>query len=103
MKHQINSQDGRAGQVAAVTEVRRGHHVLRVEHLLGQLGDGDSSEGVSATAGQRSEANHEEVETGEGHHVDRKLAQVRVQLTGETQRDSDTRHDSRHQVVEVAV
>lgn len=90
----MNSQDGRASQVATVAEVRRGHHVLGVEHLLGQLGDGDSTEGVSATAGQRSEANHEEVETGEGHHVDSKLAQVRVQLAGETQRDGNTRHDS---------
>lgn len=103
MFYQINSQDGRASQVATVAEVRRSHHVLGVEHLLGQLGDGDSTEGVSAPAGQRCEANHEEVETREGHHVDSKLAQIRVQLTGETQRNSDTRHDSRHQVVEVAV
>lgn len=58
---------------------------------------------MSATTGQRSEADHEKVETREGHHVDGELAQVRVQLTGETQGDSDTGHNGRHQVVEVAV
>lgn len=58
---------------------------------------------MSATAGQRSEADHEEMETGERHHVDSELAQVRVQLAGEAQRNGDTGHNSRHQVVEVAV
>lgn len=43
-----------------------GHHVLRVEHLLGKLGDGDGAVLRAAASGQRSEANHEEVETGEG-------------------------------------
>mgnify|MGYP006975995347 CR=1 FL=1 len=32
---------------------------------------------------QRSEARHEEVKTRERHHVDRQLAQVSVQLSGE--------------------
>lgn len=58
---------------------------------------------MSATASERCEAHHEEVETGEGHHVDSKLAQVRVQLAGEAQRDGDAGHDSRYQVVEIAV
>lgn len=58
---------------------------------------------MSATAGQGSEADHEEVETREGHHVDSKLAEVRVQLAGETQRNRDAGHDGRHQVVEVAI
>lgn len=98
-----NLQDGRARQVTAVAEVRSSHHVLGVEHLLGKLGDGDGTEGVSATAGQRSEADHEEVQTREGHHVDSKLAKIGVQLARETQRDSDAGHDSRNEVVKVAV
>lgn len=96
-------QDGRARQVATVAEVRGSHHVLGVEHLLGELGNGDGTERVGATAGQGSKADHEEVQTREWHHVDGQLAQVRVQLTGETQGDGDARHDSRHQVVQVAV
>ena len=38
---------------------------------------------LGAPGGERSEAGHEEVKTREGHHVDRQLTQVRVQLTGE--------------------
>jgi hypothetical protein len=36
-------------------------------------------------------------------HVDGELAEVRVQLTGETQAGRDTGHDHRHKVVEVTV
>lgn len=99
----LDLQDGRAGQVTTVTEVRSSHHVLGVEHLLGQLGNGDSAERVGTTAGQRSEADHEEVETGEGDHVDGQLAQIRVQLTGETQGGGDTRHDGGDEVVQVTI
>lgn len=96
-------QDGRAGQVATVAEIRSSHHVLGVEHLLCELGNGDGTERVSATAGKRSKANHEEMETRERHHVHGELAEIRVQLTGETQAGGDTRHDGRDQVVEVTV
>ena len=99
----LTAEDGGAGQVAAVAEVRSSHHVLGVEHLLGQLGNGDGTEGVCATAGQRSEANHEEVETREGNHVDSQLAEIRVELTGESKAGGDTGHDSRDQVVQVTV
>jgi hypothetical protein len=100
---QSNSQDGRASEVATVAEVGSSHHVLGVEHLLGQLGNGDSTERVSTTAGQGSEADHEEMETRERNHVDSKLAEVRVQLARETQAGGDTGHDGRDQVVQVTV
>lgn len=99
----VNLQDGGAGQVTTVAEVGSSHHVLGVEHLLGQLGDGDGAERVGATAGKRSEANHEEVETRERHHVDSQLAEIRVELTREAERDGNTGHDGRDQVVEVAI
>jgi hypothetical protein len=99
----LTTEVGRAGEVATVAEVGGGHHVLGVEHLLGELGDADGLEGVGAAAGERSESNHEEVETGEGHHVDSQLPQVRVQLTGETQAGGDTGHDGGDEVVQVAV
>ena len=38
---------------------------------------------LRAAGGQRGEAGHEEVEAGEGNHVDRQLPQVSVQLAGE--------------------
>ncbi|POI19521.1 hypothetical protein CIB84_016734, partial [Bambusicola thoracicus] len=34
------AEDGGHGEVAAVAGVAGGHHVLGIEHLLGELGDG---------------------------------------------------------------
>ena len=95
--------DGGAGEVAAVAEVAGGHHVLRVEDLLRELGDGDGTEGVRATAGEWGEADHEEVKTWEGDHVDGELAQITVELPREAQAGSDARHDCGDEMVEVAV
>jgi hypothetical protein len=89
----LAAEDGRASQVTTVTEVRCGHHVLRVVHLLGELRNGDSTEGVGAPRSERSESDHEEMKTREGNHVDSQFPQVRVKLTGETQTGSNTRHD----------
>ena len=58
---------------------------------------------MRATAGQRGEADHEEVETGEGNHVDGQLAEIGVELTREAQAGGDTGHDGGDQVVQVAV
>ena len=58
---------------------------------------------MGATAGQGSKADHEEVQTRERHHVDSQLAEVRVQLTGESQTGGDTGHDGGNQVVQVTV
>lgn len=99
----LSAEDSRAGEVTTVTEVRSSHHVLGVEHLLGQLRNGDGTERVGTAAGQRSEANHEEVKTRERNHVDGQLAKIRVELTGETETGGHARHDSRDQVVQVTV
>merc|ERR1712164_126383 len=53
--------------------------------------------------GERGEAGEEEVEAGGGGEVDAKLAEVGVELTGETQAAGDARHAGGAQVVEVAV
>ena len=95
--------DGGAGEVAAVAEVAGGHHVLGVEDLLGELWHGDGTEGVCATAGERCEADHEEVETRERNHVHGELAQIAVELTWEAQASGDARHDSGDEMVEIAV
>ena len=99
----LTAEESGAGEVAAVAEVRGSHHVLGVEHLLGQLGDADLAVIAGIAAGQGSEADHEEVQAREGNHVDGKLAKIGVKLTGETERSGDTRHNGGNQVVQVTV
>ena len=98
-----STEYGSHSQVAAVTRVTCSHHVLGVEHLLSQLGDGQGSVLLGATAGERGESWHEEVKTGEGDHVDSQFAQICVQLTGESEASGDTAHGSRNKVVEISV
>jgi len=99
----LTAEESGAGEVTAVTEVGSSHHVLGVEHLLGQLGNADLAVLAAATAGQRGEADHEEVQTGEGNHVDGELAEIGVELTGETEGGGHTGHDGGDKVVEVTV
>ena len=72
--------------------VTSSHHVLSIKHLLCQLWDSESTVLLAATRSQRGKARHEEVKTREGDHVDGKLAEVSVQLAGESQAGGDTRH-----------
>ena len=99
----LAAEDGGASKIATVAEVRGGHHVLGVEHLLRELGNADGTEGVGATAGERSKANHEKVETRERNHVDGQLAEIRVELTRETQASGDAGHDGRDEMVQITI
>jgi hypothetical protein len=87
-----NLQNGGASKVAAITKIGCSHHVLGVEHLLGQFWNSNGTERVCATAGERSKADHEEVQTWEWDHVDSQFAKIRVQLTRETEASGDTGH-----------
>ena len=51
----------------SVARIARSHHVLGVEHLLGELGDGESSVLLGSAGSEGSESGHEEVEAGEGN------------------------------------
>lgn len=62
-----------------------GHHVLGIEHLLGELGDSEGAILLRALGRQRRKAGHEEVEAREGHHVHCQLAQISIQLAWEAQ------------------
>ena len=91
------------GQVAAVAWVTCSHHILGIEHLLGELWDCEGTVLLAASAGQGREARHEEVQTGERHHVDCQFAEIGIELTGEAQAGGDSAHGGGHQVVKVSV
>ena len=91
------------GKVATVSGVRGSHHVLSIEHLLGEFRNGDGTVLLASASGQGGVTGHEEVETREGNHVNGQLPQVGVELTGEAQTGRNTRHDDGYEVVEVTV
>merc|ERR1712159_429350 len=97
------TEECRAGEVAAVTWVSCAHHVLGVEHLLGELGHGQSTVLLGATGGEWGEASEEEVETGEWNQVHAELAEVRVELTREADAAGHAGHASGAKVVQVAI
>merc|ERR1719242_242720 len=73
------------GEVSAVSGVAGCHHVASIEHLLGQLGNGERPVLLRTTGGEWSKPGHEEVETREGNHVDSQLPQVSIELAGKPQ------------------
>jgi len=97
------SEDGSHGEVTAVARVASGHHVLGVEHLLGELGHGECPVLLAAAGGEGREAGHEEVKTREGHHVDGKFSEVSVQLAGEPEAGGDTGHTEGDKMVEITI
>ena len=97
------SEDGSDGEISAVSRIARSHHVLGIEHLLGEFGHGERTVLLRATRCQWSEARHEEVQTWEWHHVHGQLAKVGIELTWKAKAGGDTRHRRRDEVIQIAV
>jgi len=75
-----------------VAGIAGSHHVLGIEHLLGEFGHSEGAVLLGATRCQGGESRHEEVETREGNHVDGQLSQISVQLTWEAKAGGDSGH-----------
>merc|ERR1712055_734540 len=85
-----SSENSSHGEISSMPGVTGSHHVLGIEHLLGELWDGDCSVLLGAPGGQGGEPWHEEVEPGEGDHVNSQLPQVSVELAREPEAGGDT-------------
>merc|ERR1712195_454235 len=97
------SEEGGGGEVASVTGVGGAHHVLGIEHLLGELGHGECAVLLGASGGKRGESSHEEMESGEGDQVNSELSEIGVELTGESKAASDTGESGGDEMVKITV
>jgi len=98
-----SSEHGGDGQVSSVSWIASGHHVFSVEHLLGELWNGQGSVLLGSSAGQWGKTWHEKVEPWEWNHVDGELPQISVKLTWKSEAGGDAGHGGRDQMVQITV
>ena len=98
-----STEHGGDSEVATMSWIAGSHHVFGVEHLLGELGNGQGTVLLGSTGCEWGESGHEKVQSGEGDHVDSQFTQIGVQLTGESEAGGDTGHSNRNQVVKITI
>ena len=83
--------------------VSRAHHVLRVKHLLGELGNCECTVLLGSTRRQRSEACHEEVQAREWNEVHGDFTKIAVQLAREAEAAGHATHRCADEMIQITV
>lgn len=94
----ITSENACRCQVATMTRITRGHHILRVEHLLSEFRHCWCIESLRAFGRERCKAGHEEMQTRKRYHIDSQFAKIGIQLAGETKAGGNTGHCELHEI-----
>jgi len=98
-----SSEHGGGSKISSVSWVGGAHHVLSIEHLLGQLGYSECSVNLRSSGGEWCETNHEEMKSWERNKVDSEFSEIGVQLTWESNGAGDTRHGNGDEMVKITV
>ena len=101
--HDVTTVQHTAGHVLAVTRVALDHLVGRLEHGVGDLGNGELLVVGLLGRDDRRIGGQREVDTRVRHQVGLELGQVDVEGTIESERGGDRAHDLGNQTVQVGV